>query len=164
MSDVRLNGAAGDSLADGAQAEAPVDPQVIPGASEFGNRYTRVYKLKVLRESDGCTKPGEMGQYLRRMGITHSTLTSFRRQRAAGTLDSPEPSPRPRKNASGKSPDKNVLQDARRLMALERENRKLKRQLAQAEMIIDLQKKLSELLGISLDDAQGAPGSKETDS
>jgi transposase len=155
MSDVRPNGAAGDSRPDGAQPEPIHDPQVIPGASEFGNRYTRAYKLKVLRESDGCTKPGEMGQYLRRMGITHATLTCFRKQRAAGTLDSPEPSPRPRKSSAARSPE-----DARRLMALERENRRLKRQLAQAEVVIDLQKKLSELLGISLDE----PKSKETDS
>jgi transposase len=152
MSDVRPNGAAGDSRPDGVQPEPVHDPQVIPGTSEFGNRYTRAYKLKVLRESDGCTKPGEMGQYLRRMGITHATLTCFRKQRAAGTLDSPEPSPKPRKNVTGKNSAARSPEDARRLMALERENRRLKRQLAQAEVIIDLQKKLSELLGISLDE------------
>src|SRR5579884_2967239 len=153
MSDPHLNGASGHSLASDAEPSATPDPQVVPGNSEFGNRYTRAYKLKILRESDGCTKPGELGQYLRRVGITHATLTCFRRQRAAGTLDSPEPAAKSAKGTSLKS-----AEETRRLMALERENRKLRRQLAQAEVIIDLQKKLSELLGISLEDE---PKSKE---
>ena len=41
------------------------DPQVIPGNTEFGNRYTRAYKLKVLRETEACSKSGDLGLYLR---------------------------------------------------------------------------------------------------
>lgn len=129
-------------------ADAP-DPQVIPGASEFGNRYTRAYKLKVLRESEGCTKPGELGKYLRRMGLTHTTLTCFRKQRAAGTLDAPAPAVKRAKTSP-------APEQARRLLELERENRRLKRQLEQAEAIIDVQKKVSRLLEISLGEGSGS--------
>jgi len=122
------------------------DPHVIPGNSEFGNRYTRGYKLTVLRETDGCTKPGDLGRYLRRAGLTHTTLTCFRRQRAAGTLDNPQPVRRTRKPAPLPADD-----HIKRLMELERENRKLRRQLEQAEAVIDIQKKVSRLLEISLD-------------
>jgi len=123
------------------------DPQVIPGNSEFGNRYTRAYKLKVLRESDACTKPGEMGLYLRRIGLTHATLTCFRRQRAAGTLDAPQPTEK--KRADKSLPDPAAL---RRQLELERENRKLRRQLDQAEAVIEIQKKVARLLEISLEE------------
>lgn len=126
---------------------AQPDPQVIPGNTEFGNRYTRAYKLKVLRESDACTKPGELGLYLRRVGLTHATLTWFRRQRAAGTLDTAQPTQK--KPAQKNLPDPAVL---RRQMELERENRKLRRQLDQAEAIIEIQKKVSRLLEISLEE------------
>ena len=86
------------------QASIEPDPQVIPGNTEFGNRYTRAYKLKVLRESDACTKPGEMGLYLRRVGLTHATLTCFRRQRAAGTLEAPQPTEKKRTEKSQPDP------------------------------------------------------------
>ena len=129
------------------RASIEPDPQVIPGNTEFGNRYTRAYKLKVLRESDACTKPGEMGLYLRRVGLTHATLTCFRRQRAAGTLEAPQPT---EKKRSEKSPAD--AQALRRQMELERENRALRRKLDQAEAIIEIQKKVSRLLEISLED------------
>jgi transposase len=125
------------------------DPEVIPGNSEFGNRYNRAYKLKVLRESDACTKSGDLGLYLRRMGLTHASLTGFRKQRAAGTLDSPQPAGKKRAEKSQASPDQ-----VRRLMDLERENRKLRRHLEQAEAIIEIQKKVSRLLEISMEDPE----------
>lgn len=128
-------------------SSAEPDPQVIPGNTEFGNRYTRAYKLKVLRESDACTKPGDMGLYLRRIGLTHATLTCFRRQRAAGTLDVPQPTEK--KRAEKRLSDPAAL---RRQLELERENRKLRRQLDQAEAIIEIQKKVSRLLEISLEE------------
>ena len=123
------------------------DPQVIPGNTEFGNRYTRAYKLKVLKESENCTKPGDLGLYLRRIGLTHATLTCFRRQRAAGTLDAPPPTEKKATEKKASHP-----QAVSRLMELERENRKLRRQLDQAEVIIEIQKKVSQLLEISLED------------
>jgi len=117
----------------------------VPGATVFGNRYSRAFKLKVLKEADACTEPGEIGRLLRRHGITHTTLTSFRRQRASGGL------------APTASGSKRVTIDtaraamqARRVMELERENRGLRKRLSQAEAIIEVQKNVSRLLDISL--------------
>jgi transposase len=131
------------------------NPEVIPGASEFGNRYSLEFKLKVLRESDACVNPGDIGRYLRQTGITHTTLTCFRKQRASGVLDAPGKSisaapqggaVKSAKQAVQKNPDQ-----TRKVLELERENRKLKHRLEQAEAIIDIQKKVSRLLESSLD-------------
>jgi hypothetical protein len=132
------------------------DPEVIPGNSEFGNRYSRAYKLKVLLESEACTKSGDLGLYLRRMGLTHASLTGFRKQRAAGTLDAPQPTEKKRAAKSPPSSDQ-----VRRLMDLERENRKLRRHLEQAEAIIEIQKKVSRLLEISMEDPE-VPASRKS--
>ena len=120
--------------------EGVADPQVVPGASEYGKRYPRAYKLKVLRETDACTRPGELGKYLRSVGLTHTTLTCFRKQRAAGALGSPQPT-----QSKCKSTVEPAADLTRRLLELERENRKLRRQLEQAEAIIDVQKKVGSM-------------------
>ena len=128
--------------------EAPgesANPEVIPGRTRFGTRYSRAYKLRILALADQCTKPGDMGRLLRQEGLLHTTLTSFRKQRAAGQLDSPGSV-----RKSGKQQVESADQ-ARRVMQLEREIRMLRRQLEQAEAIIDVQKKVSRLLEISLD-------------
>lgn len=114
------------------------DPEVIPGRTQFGTRYSKEYKSRILNLADKCSGPGEIGKMLRKEGLMHCTLTSFRRQRAAGYLDSVV-----------KRSDH--TDQTRRVMQLERENRKLKRQLEQAEAIIDVQKKVSRLLEISFE-------------
>jgi len=124
------------------------NPQVIPGNSEFGNRYPRAFKIKILNEADACNQPGQIGKLLKSAGITHATLTTFRRQRAAGTLDAPET--KTRKQA----PATLTPQNTERVLQLERENRKLKRRLEQAEAIIEIQKKVSRLLEISLEPSE----------
>ena len=127
------------------------DPQVIPGNSQFGNRYPNAFKIQILKQADACTQPGQLGKLLKSVGITHTTLTAFRKQRAAGTLC-----------ASGqvsKAPTPSAAQapeSTRRILELERQNRHLKRRLEQAETIIDIQKKVSRLLEISLE--QNAEG------
>jgi transposase len=131
------------------------NPEVIPGATEFGNRYSREFKLKVLRESDACINPGDIGRYLRQVGITHTTLTCFRKQRAAGVLDAPDKAAATARKGRAVKSAKQVAQklpdQARKVLELERENRKLKHRLEQAEAIIDIQKKVSRLLESSLD-------------
>jgi hypothetical protein len=151
MSTILSNGTGSDGRTDATSTEFGTDPHVIPGNSEFGNRYPRAFKLKVLRESDACTKPGELGKYLRRMGLTHATLTCFRKQRAAGTLDSPSSATKTRRAVTMLADRAGQIEQTRRLMELERENRKLRRQLEQAEAVIDIQKKVSRLLEISLE-------------
>ena len=111
------------------------EPEVIPGRTQFGTRYSKAYKLRILALADQCTGPGEIGKMLRKEGLMHCTLTAFRRQRAAGYLDPV-------------APRSDHTDQTRRVMDLERENRKLKRQLEQAQAVIDVQKKVSHLLEV----------------
>ena len=126
-----------------------IDPQVIPGNSQFGNRYPNAFKLQILKQADACTQPGQLGKLLKNAGITHTTLTTFRRQRAAGTLDAPQQKSKTAATLPAPSPE-----NTRRILELERQNRHLKRRLEQAEAIIDIQKKVSRLLEISLEPSE----------
>lgn len=149
MSLAQLNGThCGDSGRE--QAVIP-DPAFTPGNTVFGNRYPKAFKLRVLDETDACTKPGELGRYLRQNGLTHATLTCFRKQRASGALDA-APNKRSAVRKVNKTEKAGRAEETKRLMDLERENRKLRRQLDQAEMIIDIQKKVARLLDIPLDE------------
>ena len=106
-------------------------------------RHTAEYKLRVLREADRCTAPGEIGALVRREGLYSSALTSWRRQRERGEIGGLTAKKRGRKTAPA-SPD------SARVRELEKENAALKRHLRKAETILDIQKKASELLGIPL--------------
>ena len=106
-------------------------------------RYTAEYKLGVLREAAGCTWPGEIGALLRREGLYSSTLTYWRKQRQKGELGSLSPKKR------GPLPkEKNPLAD--KVRGLERENARLRARAERAEGLVELQKKVSEILGIEL--------------
>jgi hypothetical protein len=96
-----------------------------------------------LREADACAGSGELGALLRREGLYSSHLTTWRRQRDAGALSALAPKKRGRP-ATVTSPL------ARRVAELERDKAKLERRLKQAETIIEVQKKISEILGIPL--------------
>jgi transposase len=107
-------------------------------------RFTVEYKLKVLREANHCKRPGEIGALLRREGLYWSNLTNWRKQRERGELaglSSRKRGPQPR--------EKNPL--AERVRELERDNMRLKRRAERAEGIVELQKKVSEILGIELE-------------
>jgi transposase-like protein len=108
-------------------------------------RYTSSFKLRLIELADACNAPGEVASLLRKEGIYSSTLTDFRKQKARGDLD--------RKSGSGRVPKASVAdaQTVKQLAASERENRRLRRELEKARMLLDLQKKVSELMGISLD-------------
>jgi len=107
-------------------------------------RFTAKYKLRILQEADNCSEPGQLGALLRREGLYSSHLTTWRRQRDKGILSGLTPKKRGRKNKP-----KNPL--ANQVARLEKENRKLRLKLKQAETIIDVQKKVSQMLGISQD-------------
>lgn len=116
------------------------NPEVMPKAKR--RTFTAGYKLWVLEEADKCRKqPGQLGRLLRREGLYSSHLTTWRRQREAGELAGLAPRKRGRK----------VNKDAAELNRLQRENNRLERRLEQAELIIEAQKKLSEILGITLE-------------
>jgi transposase-like protein len=119
------------------------DPEVPEKARR--RRFTGEYKLRVLQEADACGEPGDLGALLRREGLYSSHLVLWRRQRAEGTLQSLSPRKR------GRQPQqKNPL--VKKIAELERENKRLERRLKQAEIIIDVQKKVSQILGVPLSD------------
>ncbi len=105
-------------------------------------RFTAKYKLRILAEADACTQPGQMGALLRREGLYSSNLTTWRQQRAQGILQAMTPKKRGRKRRQT-----NPL--AKRVAQLEKENRCLQVKLKKAETIIEVQKKISEILGIN---------------
>lgn len=107
-------------------------------------RFTTAYKLRILKEHDTCTGYGEIGALLRREGLYYSNISTWRRQRDEGALHGLTPKKRGRKT-------KKVNPLANEVAKLERENRKLSKKLKQAEAIIEVQKKISEILGISQD-------------
>jgi transposase len=106
-------------------------------------RFSAEYKLRILAEADGCTEQGQIGELLRREGLYSSLLSTWRRQRDEGVLAGLAPKRRGRK-----AKPKNPLADEN--ARLQRENRRLTEKLRQAELIIDVQKKVSEMLNIPL--------------
>ena len=93
------------------------------------------YKRRILQEADRCTQSGQIGALLRREGLYSSHLTTWRRQRDQGELGTPKRGP------SAADP---AVKEVERLR---RENERLRKRLEQAETIIAVQKKLSDLLG-----------------
>jgi transposase len=125
---------------------------VVPGA--VGNnvevlakatrrRFSAEYKLRILREAEACTRPGELGALLRREGLYSSNLTTWRAQRERGELLGLTPKRR------GPAPKaKNPL--ATKVAALEREVARQTARAERAEALVELQKKVAELLGTPL--------------
>ena len=111
-------------------------------------RFTVEYKARILAEADACTQPGLLGELLRREGLYSSHLATWRRQRDEGVLAGLTPKRRGRRAKA-----KNPL--AGEVARLQRENQRLKEQLRQAELIIDVQKKVSEMLNIPLNSPDG---------
>ncbi len=111
-------------------------------------RFTVEHKVKILAEADACTETGQLGELLRREGLYSSHLSTWRRQRDEGVLAGLTPKRRGRK-----SKVKNPLTDENQRLL--RENQRLKEQLRQAELIIDVQKKVSEMLSIPLKSPDG---------
>ncbi len=116
------------------------DPEVVLKAKR--RKFTAEYKLRIVREADACTEPGEIGSLLRREGLYSSYLFKWRQQRDDGQLQALKAKKRGRKGQ-----DPSVTE----LAQLQRENEKLRTRLEQAEIIIDVQKKLSQLLGLTTD-------------
>ena len=116
------------------------DPEVAATAKR--RRFTAQYKRSILAQADACREKGAIGALLRREGLYSSHLTTWRRQREQGELKGLAPKKR------GRKPTVNPL--AEENQRLQRENARLRGQLQQAETIIDVQKKISTLLGIPL--------------
>ena len=115
-----------------------LDPEVTERAKR--RRFTAEYKLGILRQADACKGDGDLGALLRREGLYSSHLVTWRRQRdeiAKAGLKARKRGPKP------KAVDPRVKE-------LERENARLKRRLERVELMLDIQKKASEMLGIPL--------------
>jgi len=118
----------------------PPDPEV--PEKKPRRKFTARYKLQILAEADACTQPGQLGVLLRREGLYSSNLTTWRRQREKGVLKAMTP-----KKRGPKHKERNPL--AQKVAQLEKENRRLQQKLKKAELIIEAQKKMSEILGIA---------------
>ena len=121
----------------------PLDPEVLEKKPR--RRFTAQYKLRIVEEADMLKESGQIEALLRREGLYSSNLTTWRRQRDEGQLQALSPKKRGRK-----AQQTNPL--AERIARLERENRRLQDRLKQAQTIIEVQKKISEILGIPQSD------------
>lgn len=127
-------------------------PNVEVTAKAKRRRFSAQYKLRILREADSLADTGGIGEMLRREGLYSSHLTTWRRERERGELDGLGAKRRGRKA----NPDKALVEENRRLVG---EVSRLEKRLAQAEAIIDVQKKVASLLGIRLK-GEGDAGSE----
>src|SRR5688572_17886822 len=145
MSEKELNGSVGGSLeraggerkrtADGRDAPSGVpDPELVERPRR--RRFSAEYKLRVLRDAEACSRPGEIGALLRREGLYTSHLTAWRKQRDRGALAALE---RPR----GRPPaDRREAEIA----ALRRRAERAEAELVKARKVIEVQGNVSALL------------------
>lgn len=98
------------------------------------------YKLRILQEADHCAD-GQLGALLRREGLYSSHLEKWRRQRAQGALAALTPQRRGRRATTRAEAE---------LALLRQENERLTQQVAAAQTVIEIQKKVSVLLGLTL--------------
>ena len=114
------------------------DPEVVPRAKR--RRFTAAYKQRILAEADQCNTSGRIGSLLRREGLYSSHLSRWRQLRTQGQLQA----------LGGQKRGRESDLSATELAQLRRENKRLKFRLEQAELIIDVQKKLSQMLGLTI--------------
>lgn len=105
-----------------------MDPEV--SAKAVRRRLTAAYKVRILREADRCTEPGQLGSLLRREGLYSSSLARWRRQMVQGLIGN-------KRGPVARSSDPNI----QRISELEKEIVRLKSRLKKADLIIDVQKK-----------------------
>ena len=118
-----------------ANCEQGPDPEVV--AKPQRRTFSAKYKLKILKEADAFRSEGAVGELLRREGLYSSHLTTWRRQREKGAL-----------RALGQKRGRKTQPKDKEKEILLKENELLKRKLHQAEQIIEIQKKISSLLGL----------------
>jgi len=116
------------------------DPEVEPKAQH--RHFTAEYKQQILAEIDATTHPNEIGAILRREGLYSQIISKWRQQRQRHGLTNSTQTPR------GPKPNPQAAE----LEQLQREKARLQARLEQAELIIEIQKKVSQLAGIELND------------
>src|SRR5574340_42178 len=156
MLEIERDGAAGRfaERAVGERSEAagasvgPADPELV--GRPLRRTFTAEYKLRILREAEACTRPGEIGVLLRREGLYSGHLSKWRRQREAGALRALG-LPRGRKPA-----DRRELE----LAELRRRAERAEAELEKARKVIEIQGNVSALLEQMLG-TEGGSGSTE---
>ena len=126
-------------LTNGVGKQQRPQTEVTPKAKR--RRFSPAYKLQILEEADHCNKPGQIGALLRREGLYSSHLALWRRQREQGqqeALSAKTPGPKPASD----------MVMAQELAQLRKEKQPLEQKLKKAELIIEVQKKVSLLLGL----------------
>ena len=109
------------------------ETEVVPRAKR--RRFTAAYKLRITQEAEACTERGEIGALLRREGLYSSHLSMWRKQRDAGELAD---------KRRGRKGDPAAAE----LQRLKRENERLRQELEKSQLVIEVQKKLSQVLGL----------------
>ena len=118
---------------------APADPEVVATARR--RQFSPTEKRRIVAAADRCTEPGAIGALLRREGIYSSQLATWRKNRA--TADGRIVRQRGRKVDP-------AVAEAQRTAKINRENERLRRQLTQARLIIDVQKNVSYLIALQM--------------
>lgn len=118
------------------------DPEVLE--RPVRRKFKAEFKRRIVEETAACTAPGEVGALLRRHGLYSSHLVDWRRQYEQGALAGLEP-----RRRGCKPQEKNPLAD--KVARLERDLRRAQARAERAERLVELQKKVSELLGIALE-------------
>ena len=127
----------------------PPDPEV--PEKPVRRHFSAEYKLSILHQAEACQGKGSIGALLRREGLYSSHLTTWRRQRDTGILSALKPKRRGRKAV----PPNPLQVEVERL---HKENDRLQKRLKQAELIIEVQKKISQVLGIPLETSEKGEG------
>lgn len=127
------------------QAIGASRPPIAPSDTRTAKRrrYSKQEKLRILRLVDACTERGQVGAILRREGIYYSTLKDFQKQRQNGRLEPGDPT------GQNNGRDRRTPEQ-KRIAELEAQNRALAHQLAQAQLVLDVQKKVCQLFGLTL--------------
>jgi transposase-like protein len=118
-------------------------PETEVNAKAKRRRFTAEYRQRILREAAACTQRGEVGALLRREGLYSSHLTIWRQQADQAQREALKPKKRGPKPKATDERDKRIAQ-------LERDNAKLAHRAERAEALVEVQKKVSQLLGIAL--------------
>ena len=146
MLEMKLDGAVSRVVerAVGERSEAAVGraaPVGLPDPELLGRprrrRFSAEYKLRILREAEACSRPGEVGALVRREGLYSAHLSKWRQERDAGAL---EALARPR----GRRPaDRRDVE----LAELRRRAERAEAELEKARRMIEVQGNVSALLG-----------------
>ena len=126
-----------DAAARSSGVAVEVEPK--PGRRRF---FAAAEKLRIVRAAAACTERGDIEGLLRREGINSSLLASWRKQIGLHGTEA----------LAGRKRGRKPKLDAKdlRIAELEKRAARLEAKLSLAEKLIDLQKKVSAILGINL--------------